>query len=499
MLVTMKNKFTASLLFILVLAGGGALWVGQQGMRLYHEELTQSLNQNIAMYITEEHKLLSNPDNSEAVIQQLAHQAMIINPTTEVYLLDRSGKVIAHALTDKTLQYPSVDLEPVHQFLSGDGGFPLRGTNPRTGKQTIFSVSEVRSAEGLQGYLYVILEGEVFDQLQSRIGWSHISQQTFWTVSLILLCALLIGGVVFHRLSRPLGKLACKMDRFFREQLGSSLATDDYCQKDMNEVIQLEKVFNAMSSQIGQQLEQLRESDRLRRELISNISHDLRTPLTTIQSYLETLLIKESHVSEEDRIAYLEAALKSCQRLSCLIADLFELSKLESGYTQPVFENFSLAELLQDTVQEFQLEADKKSITLMLQTPESNTQVYADIGLIQRVLDNLIRNAIHHTPCGGCIELSFSSASSSVQVQVADNGQGINSDDLPHIFDRFYQSSTEAKQGSNSSGLGLAIVKRILDLHDCRIQVSSQLNQGTRFQFDLPLDISPLQFGQQLA
>jgi signal transduction histidine kinase len=480
MLSTLKNRLTLALLVILFIVGGASLWVGQVGMRLYYEELTQKLNQSIAMYVTAEHKLLEKKLGSRATIEQLAHQAMVINPVVEVYLLAPDGRILSHALEQGAVKRTHVDLDPVHQFLSGKASFPLRGNDPRhLDRDKIFSVSTIGTPEDLQGYLYVILGGKLYDDTQSNLEWSYIRQQTSWAIALIVAASVLIGVLLFQQLTRPLSKLTAKINDFANNELDVP--------PDNNDIERLHQLFDAMADKISEQFDQLRESDRLRRELISNVSHDLRTPLATIQGYLETLLIKNDTLEEQQRAEYLRTAERSCMRLARLIADLFELSKLESGSTQPEFEQFSIAELMHDTAQEFSLELKQKQLDLKLQIPQHNTQVYADIGLIQRVFENLIRNAIAHTPESGTIEMNFEETPQRVQVTVADSGTGIIDRDIPHIFDRFYQSSEQPQRKSGSSGLGLAIVKRILDLHGCRIEVSSLVDQGTRFQFDLPL------------
>ncbi len=244
-----------------------------------------------------------------------------------------------------------------------------------------------------------------------------------------------------------------------------------------------------MSGQIKQQFEMLREADATRRELISNVSHDLRTPLATIQGYLETLLIKNGSLNEAERLEYLNTAMKSSRRLGQLIGDLFELSKLESNHTRANFESFSLAELVFDTAQEFRLELEAKRINLDIQNEQNNALVFADISLMQRVFENLLRNAIAYAPEGWRIQLAIvadPSRPEKIKVAVGDTGRGISEEDLPHIFDRFYANPDRSREDVSSTGLGLAIVKRIMDLHGADIQVVSQLNQGTRFEFALP-------------
>jgi two-component system OmpR family sensor kinase len=177
---------------------------------------------------------------------------------------------------------------------------------------------------------------------------------------------------------------------------------------------------------------------------------------------------------------------KHTKRLGHLIGDLFDLSRLESHSIHPNLEHFSLAELLQDVSQDFELEAQQKEITINVPAGPGDSMVYADIGLLQRVLENLIRNSLKFTPQGGEININLEREPGSVAVAVADTGCGIAESDLEHVFDRFYRIDQGEESGSDSTGLGLAIVRKILDLHDSRITVSSVLNEGTRFEFNLP-------------
>jgi signal transduction histidine kinase len=251
-----------------------------------------------------------------------------------------------------------------------------------------------------------------------------------------------------------------------------------------DEIGQLSRSFASMASKLREQFETLKETDRVRRELISNVSHDLRTPLSSMHGYVDTLLIKNETLDPEERKRYLEITRQHTQRLATLVGDLFELSKLESAQVRPELERFSLAELLYDVAQEFELQASEKGVSINVETTGDSATVQADIGLMQRVLENLLRNALKHTPRDGHITIRLDTRPDHVAVSVADTGCGIRPEDLDHIFDRFYRAESSATGGS--SGLGLAIVKRILDLHGSRITVESKVDQGTVFAFDLP-------------
>ncbi|WP_461537233.1 HAMP domain-containing sensor histidine kinase [Spongorhabdus nitratireducens] len=491
MITTLNRKLSLALLAIVSSVGLAALIIGQLGMKLYYEELTQKLNSSIAMYVTDEYELIKGDVDSNEAIQQLARQAMIINPAVEVYLLSPQGRVMTHSVHDQTLKRQTVDLTPIREFLSGKGNFPLRNYDPRHDNlKKIFSVSEIREGSELKGYLYVVLGGKLYDNLSSQIAWSHISIQTACALAISVISCLLVGLLIVRILIHPLSRLCHDMNNFARSELGTKELMPEQSCKNTDEVSRLAVIYQAMSRKISDQLAQLRTNDRLRRELVSNVSHDLRTPLATIQGYIETLIVKQNSLSREQRLDYLYSAENGCHRLSRLICDLFELSKLDSGSKQPELEHFSLAELVHDTSQGFRLALETRNIALKIECPQSHALVLADIGMIQRVLDNLLRNAISHTPDNGRICVRISETSSGVNLTVENSGSYIAEQDLPHIFNRFYQSSLSAEKADSNpggTGLGLAIVKRILEVHGSVIEVRSSQRSGTAFAFTLPV------------
>ena len=197
-------------------------------------------------------------------------------------------------------------------------------------------------------------------------------------------------------------------------------------------------------------------------------------------------MVKQDSLNDQQRQQYLSTASKHCQRLNTLIADLFELSKLDNLAVTPNIESFSLSELMQDVSLGYKLLASEKNIELKVDVLSGPTVVRADIGLMQRVLENLISNAITHTPENGHIWLRLVASEQHFKVIVEDTGRGISDAELPYIFDRLYQAENTANKDNSSAGLGLAIVRKILDLHHLKIKVFSKLEQGTRFTFNIP-------------
>lgn len=226
------------------------------------------------------------------------------------------------------------------------------------------------------------------------------------------------------------------------------------------------------------------EIDRLRTELFANISHDLRTPLASIQGYLETILMKKDSIDPERRDRYLSISLSNTERLRKLVDELFELSKLQSKEYKLTKEPFLLSELAKDVVNEYRLEASRKGISLREDIPQDLPMISADLGMIDRVLNNLLSNALKFTPSGGTISLRVWQSGSELCISLEDTGVGISAEDLPKIWDRFHTKPAGETEGT---GLGLAIVKRIFELHNAPHRVDSVLGQGTRFVFCLPV------------
>ena len=184
------------------------------------------------------------------------------------------------------------------------------------------------------------------EQQGVEIVEGHAMADHIHLLLIIVACSALVGLLIFRLLSRPLTSLSCDMSAFVGAELGTGTFVSQRDGQSTDEVGRLSAVFQTMAGRIKAQLEQLRTTDRLRRELVSNVSHDLRTPLATMQGYLETLIIKDESLEAKQRLEYMRLAEKSCHRLSRLISDLLELSKLESGSKEPDFEHFLLAELM---------------------------------------------------------------------------------------------------------------------------------------------------------
>ena len=484
---TLYGRLSASLLLLVLCLGVVLLWIAHYISDMYSQEVTQRLNQNIAMYVTEEQQLIQKGEVNQTAIDELAHRVMTINPTVEVYLVDTEGNILTHLLPEGAIEQQQISLDPVSRFLSGTETFPLMGDDPRNSQtKKVFSVSPIVDDGKTAGYLYAVLGGEKFQSVQRAVQESYILQVGLTTIVGSLLIALIAAMLIFFFLTRRLSRLREQVIQFdITRPEAMDLKPDTDGKTD--EIELLRHSFHEMADHIKTQFQALQSLDATRRELIANVSHDLRTPLASMQGYIETLIIKNGELTDETKREYLQIAHKHSQRLNGLIAELFELAKLDSGAIEVNVESFSLMELMHDCVQDFELAAKQKNVTLDIEAANENCYVVADIALIQRVVENLLANALRHTPQDQSITIHISDTQSKAVIEVADTGSGIAKHEIPHIFERFYYAKPKESTEELGSGLGLAIVKKILDLHKSTIAVSSEIDGGTSFVFDLPL------------
>ncbi len=230
---------------------------------------------------------------------------------------------------------------------------------------------------------------------------------------------------------------------------------------------------------------------RRRSELLANVSHDLRTPLAAMQGYLELLLLRQDNLGSAEARNYLHTATRQSERLGRLVADLFELTRLEGEGLQPEAEDFALAELAHDVAQKFALDAGQRDVRLevRLDPASAAVRVHAELGLVERLLSSLVENALRHTQAGGSVGIEATSVEGRAEVRVVDTGEGIAAAELAGIFDHYDRAERVggASRGSGHGGLGLAIARRIVELHGGRLRIESAPGRGTRIAFDLPL------------
>ncbi|MEM7081686.1 MAG: sensor histidine kinase [Pseudomonadota bacterium] len=479
-------RSVAALLGILVCIGLATVGITWWTTERYQQEVTQRLNKTIADYVVATQNLMEEDRINENALKDIAHMVMIINPSIEVYLLDPKGQVVGHALPEGAVADQPIALEPVKRFIANPDRLPVYGDDPRNPQaQKVFSAAPVMNDAGdVTGYLYAVLGGEAHMASVRGLRNSLIIKNGVVAVMAIMCFALLAGLLIFYLLTRRLHRLVGSFNAF-RDNGFSEVVNADHRAGSHDEIDTLAVTFNRMSRKIVEQMYELRQTDRRRRELMQNVSHDLRTPLASMQGYIDTLYLKYDELSESQRREYLETAGRHGEHLSKLVKELFELSNLDAGILKIKEESFSMAELVQDIVQKFKLDAARRGVTLEIDIEKTAALVSADIGMLERVLENLIDNALKHTDSNGMVRVCLKKHENRVVTTVFDSGAGISSEDLPRIFERTFVSSNGDPNRQRGTGLGLAIVKKILDLHNSKIEVASKLGQGSAFSFAL--------------
>ncbi len=478
----MNNKlfWKISLVFLLIIIGIGSIYIYLAAFtsRTYFEEANQRLNSMIAEHTVKEVTPLVNGKVDTNAIQEIMHSMMVINPSVEVYLLDTEGNIITYVAPYKEVKLEKVSVDPIYRFITGDSEQVVKGDDPRNpGQQKVFSAAAIRENDRTSGYIYIILASEEQTSVLSTLLSSYVLKLGTKTFLISLSIALLLGILTFLYLTRNLRRIIQVVSRFKEGDMTARIDAK-------GDLRQLGETFNAMADKIVNNINELRSVEKLRRELIANVSHDLRTPLSVIRGYIETLVMKDD-ISEEDQKRYLTIVHDSSENLSQLIEQLFEYSKLEAQEITPEKEPFQMSDLIQDIIMKFDVIAEGKGISVNLNAPKNLPMVFADIALVERAVSNLLDNALKYGSKNGQVNIRLEDSDAHVAISISDDGPGIPVSEQSYIFER-YRRFDRSKSNRKGAGLGLAIVKKILEIHNQRIKVFSESGKGASFVFALP-------------
>ncbi|CAN7768521.1 HAMP domain-containing histidine kinase [Variovorax sp. LjRoot175] len=481
---SLSQRLSVVFAVLLLACCGASAWLQMEANVRHEQEVTQRLSSGLAAHIASNSTLMGRGGLNEAAVRDLFDKLMAVNPSVEVYLLAPDGRIEAQAAPPGHLKRNQVDIAPIRRLLAGEP-LPILGDDPRSDAvRKVFSAAPLRVDGRDAGYVYVVLFGEERDALAANVAASSVLRTTLWSMGLVALLGLLAGLAAFHLITRPLRELTAAVRRFETDgvdALKSSVPAPGPEGQGSDEIAMLGQAFAQMTQRIAEQWRELTLQDQQRRELFANISHDLRTPLTSLHGYLETLLVKADSLNTADSRRYLEIALAQSRKVARLAQELFELARLEYGVVKPEKESFALADLVQDVFQKFELAAEARRQRLVPDIAPGLPVVTADLGMIERVLTNLLDNAIRHTPEGGEIVVQLRQQKEGVQVEISDTGPGIPSELSKVLFTRPAFSSG----GDRGGGLGLVIVQRILQLHGSDIRLLPRPDKGAVFSFRL--------------
>ncbi|SDE12605.1 Signal transduction histidine kinase [Dyadobacter soli] len=462
---------------LLIILGIVFVMIASHFSKSYYMTAHQQLYGGIAQHLATFTQPIKNGKPDTTVTHDIIHSTMVANPSVEVYLLDTLGNITDYVVPEATVHMNKVDLVKVKEWLGAGTDKPL-GDNPkRPGEAGIFSVAPVLEHGQKVGYVYAVLASDTQKEILASLTDNLNFRLAAYIFFAALLGALVVGLITFFLITDSVCSIAGVVKRF--KDGDHSARVHGYAKGNLGV---LTTTFNDMADVIVDNIEKITATDRLRQELIANVSHDLRTPLSIMQGYVETLMIKNDTLSGAEKERYLSIVHEGTRKLSGLVDQLFQYSKLEANVVSAQKETFPLGELVSDILSSYQLKAGERNIRLSLDAPAALPPVSADIALTERVFQNLLDNAFKFTPDGGSISVHLTDTGTGVRVLVADTGVGIAKAYQEQIFERYKQAGLYPS-GQKGTGLGLAIVRKILELHQTTIEVVSDSGKGAAFEF----------------
>ena len=408
-----------------------------------------------------------------------------------VYRMDRNGpvQVLGIDATGQTngIKLPTQLLTKYYQKAAENGGnytghFTFGGVEV-SGRAIPFRFEQndppsarllhMRLVQGNSGNIYLILLDAAPQPLSTTV--EILQTQFLWILSILLVCAGIMVFYLYRHISSPLVKM-----NEAAKQLAYGKYDVEFSGEGYRETRELADTLNYASHELSR-------LDRLQKELIANISHDLRTPLTMIKGYSEVM----RDIPGENSAENIQVVIDETTRLSELVNDLLDLSKIQSGSRKAMFEEFDLTAAVEEVMKRYDAFTAHQGYRIAFLSEERAT-VFADRGMILQVLYNLINNAINYTGDDLSVTVRQTVENGHVRISVTDTGQGIEPDQIPQIWDRYYKVDKVHRRAMIGTGLGLSIVKGVLDLHNAAYGVESQVGNGSTFWFELDI-LTPAQ------
>ncbi len=437
---------------------------------------------------------------------------VLFEPDTKLYLLDTQGMVLACSGTPPPPGF-KVALTPVLQAVGQPNAPYVMGDDPdRMDTDAVIAVQPVRrtlirNADSVAGYLYLVSHNEQLPEGRWAALRTSFARPTLGLILAVVAFTTGVAVLITASVTRPLRRLTQTVSTISQRGLegGMSGAKELLPSRTHDEFGQLTGAFEMMLDICQRQWNELSRLDHFRREGVSNLSHDLRSPLTATTACLETLDGRWSDDPDATRVEdrrLVGIALRNTRNAARLVQSLGDLAKLDEPEFKLHRQIVDTGELIDDICVRFAQRAADQGVELRTVHGDDDLPVgppaqatvsvppfaALDIELFERAIANLVDNALKFCPSGGCITLATRVRNGRVQVCVGDTGAGIAASDLPHLFDRFYQSrqSVAPATGEGGRGLGLAIVKRIVELHGGSVAVTSTIGAGTQVVLAVP-------------
>jgi signal transduction histidine kinase len=404
--------------------------------------------------------------------------------TAGASLLFLAGSLALALFAASLFGIPSADLKPVAVLLCVSGGGSGLLALVLIRPAVLGRLGGVRAqlvGAGLIGSL--LLLGMVLAGARAMFISGH--DLSLLLTMLTFAAALSVGfGLLYAMpLSSRIERVRAGTERIAGGELDSEVRVEGH-----DEVAGLAWDFNRMARALERASEREREMEKARRDLVAAVSHDLRTPLASTRALIEALADGVADDPQTEK-RYLSSASRELEHLSRLVDDLFELARIDAGVLALTLEEASLHDLISDTISSFKPQTEQKGVRLVGEVADGVDPVLANPPRLQRVLHNLVSNALRHTPADGTVALRAAPEGNMARVEVSDTGEGIAAEDLPRVFERSFRGEQSRarpeKDDTPGAGLGLAIARGLVEAHGGTMEVESEPGHGARFRFTL--------------
>ncbi len=511
--------FRVSATFLLLLGislSGYYFWIERTVFNPYHNEEEQNWYENLAEDELDSLAVQLATDTETQRERLVDYGNRVLPYEVEVIVFDAEGNYQESSAPDSLgTAVPSMLASLLHDMSSGEWDY---GTYPvpnviHAYENRVFEVDRILGGEdnAVSGYLATSYfpVTTVSDDLNSDSRLLSAQENIFKVLTGLLIYSALTALLIMAWTGRRVQRLSAGVEAFAAGDLTHRMRT-----RSTDEIGTLGRNFNTMAEHIETMVEKLRQKEQFQRQLIANVSHDLRTPLASVRGYVETLQIKGDQVDAKQQERYLKTIAGNLNHLDRLIEHMLVLSRFDSGQATFRMEKFPIAELADSILARFEGLAADKEVKLESVVDDNVGLVLADPLQIAQVLQNLVENGLKFNQPQGSVVLAIKNLGERVGLEVRDTGPGIPAEHLPHIFDRFFtgdESRTRLMADPDgmghghhlgqSSGLGLAIASKIVAGHNSVLRVESRLGKGTtfRFQIDSARDDVHVDTSQELA
>ncbi len=471
--------------------------------RFDHEGTWQRGDTFLGRVVAQHADLLEQQRADPEAFGAFLRSLLLFEPNSQLYLLAADGTVLASTGRMQLAPGYKVALPPVRLAAAAAGGAGrsaayVMGDDPEymntdaVVAARVLQRSLIRAASEAEGYLYLVCRKPGLPAPRAALLWGSLASPALASVLTVIVFTTLLAAWIIVTVTRPLRVLSDEVAMAAREgfSMTAGIPAPPPGAGPRDEFGRLRGGFHALLSRLRLQWDELSRLDRFRRESVSNLSHDLRSPLTATVACLETLETRwHGDPARADDRRLVEVALRNTRNAAGMVRSLGDLALLDEPEFRLNPMRLDLAEVLDDITLRFAERAARQGVALAFRQDGAAVPVAeVDVELFERALANLLDNALKHTPAGGAITVTAACEPGRVRVVVADSGAGIAAADLPHLFDRLYQARQSVAPASSDEGkgLGLTIVKRIVELHRGEVAVSSALGQGTTVTLTLP-------------